>query len=119
MPWEEVEAWGDGLKDNVVLMLCIKRLLKNHNKKSQYHGQEVSSGRQPTAMRDLRSVSGGMSQRTVLLDGHLDSNTRHNTPGVWENPSIVPTYIIFKLMTYGSARLISNQALLTGHTNNQ
>lgn len=45
------------------------------NRRSQYHGHEVSSGRQPAAMRDLCSVSGGMNQGAVLLDGHLDRET--------------------------------------------
>lgn len=48
---------------------------KKHNKNWQYHSQEVSSAWQPAAMRDLCPVSGGMDQRTVLLDGHLDRQT--------------------------------------------
>lgn len=41
---------------------------------SEYHSQEVSSGWQPAAVRDLSPVSGWMNQRVVLLDGHLDRN---------------------------------------------
>lgn len=47
-----------------------------YRQNSRYHRQEVSSGGQTATVRDLRSVSGGMSQHAILLDRHLTTQTR-------------------------------------------
>lgn len=57
-------------------LLRMKKVqMEETNKNCQYHSQEVPSGWQSAAMRDLCTVSGRMGQCTVLLKGYLDRQT--------------------------------------------
>lgn len=73
MPWEEVDAWGDQEQHDFSRETFLTSRFNEQIKGMRwYHSDEVASGGKTTAMRDLWSVSGGMEQPTVLLDGHLD-----------------------------------------------
>lgn len=72
MPWEEVEACGEGWRGR---SLWSRRSPRLRGRRRGYHGQEVSSGGETAAVRDPRSVSGGMSQDAVLLHQHLITHT--------------------------------------------
>lgn len=71
-----------------------------------YHGHEVSSGRQPAAVRDLRSVSGGMNQHAVLLDGHLDRDRKTDSSASEMSGRVLKHIQEFKLTISRTNKLI-------------